>query len=121
MVLSHLLEVMHQPMEDKVVTIIRAKGSLTFPDNLQLIAAMNPSTCGHHQLNQKPCTCEPAVVTKYQKRISGSMLDRIDVYIKLPRVDYERLSGDKLGETDEYIRKRVQAARAFNVTDLLMF
>ena len=59
----------------------------------------------------KPCTCAPAVVTKYQKRISGPLLDRIDIHIEVPRVDYEKLSGNKLGETSESIRKRVQAAR----------
>jgi magnesium chelatase family protein len=60
---------------------------------------------------QKPCTCAPAVVTKYQKRISGPLLDRIDIYIEVPRVDYEKLSGDRLGETSQSIRKRIQAAR----------
>jgi magnesium chelatase family protein len=102
---------MRQPMEDKVVTISRAKGSLTFSANFQLIAAMNPCPCGYFGDSQKPCTCAPAVVTKYQKRISGPILDRIDIHIEVPRVDYEKLSGDRLGETSESIRKRVQAAR----------
>lgn len=106
-----VLEVMRQPMEDKVVTISRAKGSLTFSANFQLIAAMNPCQCGYFGDSQKPCTCAPAVVTKYQKRISGPILDRIDIHIEVPRVDYEKLSGDRLGETSESIRKRVQAAR----------
>ena len=70
-----------------------------------------PCPCGYFQDAQKPCTCAPAVVTKYQKRISGPMLDRIDIHIEVPRVDYEKLSGDRLGETSESIRKRVQAAR----------
>ncbi|RJP55449.1 MAG: ATP-binding protein [Anaerolineaceae bacterium] len=108
---SRVLEVMRQPMEDKVVTISRAKGSLTFSANFQLIAAMNPCPCGYHGDSQKPCTCAPAVVTKYQKRISGPLLDRIDIHIEVPRVDYEKLSGDRLGESSESIRKRVQAAR----------
>jgi magnesium chelatase family protein len=102
---------MRQPMEDKVVTISRAKGSLTFSANFQLIAAMNPCPCGYFGDSQKPCTCAPAVVTKYQKRISGPILDRIDIHIEVPRVDYEKLSGDRLGETSESIRRRVQAAR----------
>jgi magnesium chelatase family protein len=108
---SRVLEVMRQPMEDKVVTISRAKGSLTFPANFQLIAAMNPCQCGYFSDPQKACTCAPAVVTKYQKRISGPMLDRIDIHIEVPRVDYEKLSGDRLGESSESIRKRVQSAR----------
>ena len=108
---SRVLEVMRQPMEDKVVTISRAKGSLTFSANFQLIAAMNPCPCGFSGDPVKACTCAPAVVTKYQKRISGPLLDRIDIHIEVPRVDYEKLSGDRLGESSESIRKRVQTAR----------
>jgi len=108
---ARVLEVMRQPMEDKVVTISRAKGSLTFSANFQLIAAMNPCPCGWYGDSQKPCTCAPAMVTKYQKRISGPLLDRIDIHIEVPRVDYEKLSGDRVGETSESIRMRVQAAR----------
>jgi magnesium chelatase family protein len=108
---TRVLEVMRQPMEDKVVTISRAKGSLTFSANFQLIAAMNPCPCGYWGDIQKACTCAPAVVTKYQKRISGPLLDRIDIHIEVPRVDYEKLSGDRLGETSEAIRQRVQTAR----------
>jgi magnesium chelatase family protein len=108
---TRVLEVMRQPMEDKVVTISRAKGSLTFSANFQLIAAMNPCMCGYYGDSLKPCTCAPAVVTKYQKRISGPILDRIDIHIEVPRVDYEKLSGDRVGESSESIRARVQAAR----------
>jgi magnesium chelatase family protein len=108
---TRVLEVMRQPMEDKVVTISRAKGSLTFSANFQLIAAMNPCPCGYYGDSQKPCTCAPMVVTKYQKRISGPLLDRIDIHIEVPRVDYEKLSGDRVGESSESIRARVQAAR----------
>jgi magnesium chelatase family protein len=108
---TRVLEVMRQPMEDKVVTISRAKGSLTFSANFQLIAAMNPCPCGYYSDSQKPCTCAPAMVTKYQKRISGPLLDRIDIHIEVPRVDYEKLSGNRVGETSESIRMRVQAAR----------
>ena len=71
----------------------------------------NPYPCGWLNDPQKACGCAPAVVTKYQKRISGPLLDRIDIHIEVPRVDYEKLSGDRMGETSESIRKRVQAAR----------
>jgi magnesium chelatase family protein len=108
---TRVLEVMRQPMEDKVVTISRAKGSLTFSANFQLIAAMNPCPCGYYGDSQKPCSCAQALVTKYQKRISGPLLDRIDIHIEVPRVDYEKLSGDRVGEPSECIRARVQAAR----------
>ena len=108
---TRVLEVMRQPMEDKVVTISRAKGSLTFSANFQLIAAMNPCPCGFYGDTQKACTCAQAIVTKYQKRISGPLLDRIDIHIEVPRVDYEKLSGDRIGESSASIRARVQAAR----------
>jgi len=108
---TRVLEVMRQPMEDKVVTISRAKGSLTFSANFQLIAAMNPCPCGFWNHPQKPCTCASAIVSKYQKRISGPILDRIDIHIEVPSVDYEKLSGDRMGETSASIRARVQAAR----------
>jgi predicted ATPase with chaperone activity len=75
---SRVLEVMRQPMEDKIVTISRAKRSLTFSVNSQLIAAMNPCPFGFYGDTQKACTCAPAVVTKYQKWVSGPLLDRID-------------------------------------------
>lgn len=113
---TRVLEVMRQPMEDKVVTISRAKGSLTFSANFQLIAAMNPCPCGYYGDSLKPCTCAPVVVTKYQKRISGPLLDRIDIHIEVPRVDYEKLSGNKTSETSETIRQRVQAARNIQQT-----
>ena len=107
-----MLEVLRQPLEDKVVTISRAQGSLTFPANFQLIGAMNPCPCGYYGDPVRPCTCSNMLVTKYQKRISGPLLDRIDIHVEVPRVDYEKLSSDRLGETSAEIRKRVEAARA---------
>ncbi len=71
---------------------------------------VHPCPCGFYGDNQKPCTCVQALVTKYQKRISGPLLDRIDIHIEVPRVDYEKLSGDRMGESSEAIRQRVQAA-----------
>jgi magnesium chelatase family protein len=106
-----VLEVLRQPIEDKVVTISRAQGSLTFPANFMLVAAMNPCPCGYYGDPVKPCTCAPSTVTKYQKRISGPLLDRIDIHIEVPRVDYEKLSSDRLGEPSEVIRARIEAAR----------
>ncbi len=106
-----VLEVMRQPIEDKLVTISRAQGSLTFPANFQLIAAMNPCPCGYFGDPVKPCTCSPGTVTKYQKRISGPLLDRIDIHIEVPRVEYEKLSDQRLGEPSAVIQGRVEAAR----------
>ncbi len=76
-----------------------------------LIAAMNPCPCGYYDDPIKPCTCAPSTVTKYQKRISGPLLDRIDIHVEVPRVDYQKLSDDRLGEASEVIRQRVEAAR----------
>jgi magnesium chelatase family protein len=106
-----VLEVMRQPIEDKVVTISRAQGTLTFPANFQLIGAMNPCPCGFYGDPVRPCTCSPGIVTKYQKRISGPLLDRIDIHIEVPRVEYEKLSDQRLGEPSSAIQKRVEAAR----------
>ncbi|MBI4790618.1 MAG: YifB family Mg chelatase-like AAA ATPase, partial [Chloroflexi bacterium] len=105
------LEVMRQPLEDKIVSIARAAGSLTFPANFQLVAAMNPCQCGYHGDPVRECTCSLTQVMRYQKRISGPLLDRIDIHIEVPRVDYEKLAGDRLGETSAKIRERVERAR----------
>ena len=106
-----VLEVMRQPIEDKVVTISRAQGSLTFPANFQLVAAMNPCPCGYYGDPVKPCTCSSATVTRYQKRVSGPLLDRIDIHIEVPRVEYEKLSDDRLGEPSSTVQSRVEKAR----------
>jgi magnesium chelatase family protein len=108
---ARVLEVMRQPMEDKTVTISRAQGSLTFPANFQLISAMNPCPCGYYGDSVKPCTCSSSTVTKYQKRISGPLLDRIDIHIEVPRVEYDKLSDRRMGEPSECVRARVEAAR----------
>ncbi len=108
---TRVLEVLRQPLEDKVVTISRARGSLTFLANFQLVAAMNPCPCGYYGDPVKPCTCAPAAVTRYQKRISGPLLDRIDIHIEVPRLEYEKLSTDRMGEPSAVIRQRVEAAR----------
>ncbi|GIV65965.1 MAG: Fis family transcriptional regulator [Bellilinea sp.] len=106
-----VLEVLRQPLEDKIVTISRAQGSLTFPANFQLVAAMNPCPCGNYGDPVKACTCSPSTITKYQKRISGPLLDRIDIFIEVPRVDYEKLSDKRQGEPSEVVRSRVESAR----------
>jgi magnesium chelatase family protein len=113
---TRVLEVMRQPIEDKVVTISRAQGSLTFPANFMLVAAMNPCPCGYFGDPIKPCTCAPSAVTKYQKRISGPLLDRIDIHVEVPRVEYQKLSGDRTGEASTIIQERVEAARGGRVS-----
>ena len=108
---QRVLEVMRQPLEDKIVTISRAQGSFTFPANFQLIGAQNPCPCGYYGDPVKPCTCSMGTILKYQKRISGPLLDRIDIHIQVPRVDYEKLSDSRLGEPSAIIQQRVESAR----------
>lgn len=106
-----VLEVLRQPLEDKIVTISRAQGSLTFPASFQLVGAMNPCPCGYYGDLVKPFTCSSMVVTKYQKRISDPLLDRIDIHVEVPRVEYEKLSEKRLGESSILVRERIEAAR----------
>jgi magnesium chelatase family protein len=106
-----VLEGLRQPLEDKIVTISRAAGSLTIPANFMLIAAMNHCPCGYYGDLVKPCTCSAGMVTKYQKRISGPLLDRIDIHTQVPRVEYEKLSDARLGEPSSILRQRVESAR----------
>jgi magnesium chelatase family protein len=105
------LEVMRQPLEDRVVTLSRATGSVTFPASFMLIAAQNPCMCGYHGDPERACTCSPSAVARYMKRVSGPLLDRFDINIEVPRVKYEKLSSEHLGESSETIRRRVCTAR----------
>ncbi len=106
------LEAMRQPLEgERIVSISRAQGSLTFPANFLLLAAMNPCPCGYYGHPTKECTCAPAQIVRYQKKISGPLLDRIDIHITVPPVEFEKLSGNRLGEPSAVIQARVEKAR----------
>jgi magnesium chelatase family protein len=106
-----VLEVLRQPMEDKIVTISRARGSLSFPASFMLVGAMNPCPCGYYGDPVKECTCATSVVTRYKKRISGPLLDRIDIHVEVPRADYEKLNDNRIGEHSQEVQSRVEAAR----------
>ena len=106
-----LLEVLRQPLEDKVITISRAQGSVTFPANFMLVGAMNPCPCGYYGDPVKQCTCSPGLVSRYQRRISGPFIDRVDIFVEVPRIDYEKLTDDRLGEKSDQSQARVQATR----------
>jgi magnesium chelatase family protein len=106
-----VLEVLRQPMEDRVVTISRAQGTITFPANFLLLAAQNPCPCGYFGDATKPCSCSASTVARYQRRISGPLLDRMDIYVEVPRVDYEKLAATSSGEPSYAVRERVEAAR----------
>jgi magnesium chelatase family protein len=105
------LETLRQPLEDRLVTISRASGTLSFPANFVLIAAQNPCPCGFYGDPVKECTCSHSMILRYQKKISGPLLDRIDIHVEVPRVEYEKLSDNRLGEPSSAIRSRVEAAR----------
>ena len=107
-----VLEVLRQPLEDRVITISRAQGSVTFPANFMLVGAMNPCPCGYYGDPFKQCTCSPSMVARYQKRMSGPFIDRVDIFIEVPHIDYEKLADDRLGEESEKVQNRVEAARA---------
>ncbi len=106
-----VLEVLRQPIEDKVVTISRAQGTVTFPANFMMVAAMNPCPCGYHGDSSKPCTCALSAVSRYQKRISGPMLDRIDIFVDVPRVEYDKLIQPPGEHTSTSVRDRVAEVR----------
>jgi magnesium chelatase family protein len=105
------LEALRQPLEDRKVTISRAQGSLTFPASFMLVCAMNPCPCGYYGDQVKECRCSPSDILRYRKRISGPLLDRIDIFVDVPRVEYEKLSDDRLGEESRIVRARVKRAR----------
>ena len=112
---SKVLEVLRQPIEDKIVTISRAKGSVTFPANFLLIGARNPCPCGFFGDYNHACNCTPNQIKRYQARLSGPLLDRIDMHVDVPRVDFDKLMGDGEGEGSALIRQRVETARQLQV------
>jgi magnesium chelatase family protein len=108
---TRTLEGLRQPLEDRQISIARAAGTLTFPANFMFIAAMNPCPCGYYGDPVRECTCSMQTISRYQKRISGPLLDRIDIHVEVPRVDVDKLTAERLGERSEPIRARVEAAR----------
>lgn len=109
----HVLEALRQPIEDGIVTISRAAGIVTYPARFMLISASNPCPCGYYGSNIKPCRCLPGQISKYQKRISGPILDRIDIHVDVPQVKVEKLVApdSRKADSSAKIQKRVQKAR----------
>ena len=105
-----ILESLRQPMEDRTVTVSRARGSVTFPASFMLAAAMNPCPCGYYGDPFKECKCSSGEISRYHKRISGPLLDRIDIFVDVPHINYEKLTEDKTGESSDNVRARVKAA-----------
>lgn len=106
-----VLEALRQPLEDRKVTISRAVGSLTFPSQFILLSACNPCPCGFLGSPKKSCLCLPGAIARYKKKLSGPLLDRIDIHLDVPAVEIEKLTGDSLVEDSKTIRKRVEKAR----------
>ncbi len=106
------LEVLRQPLEEGEVSISRASGSITYPANFVLVAAMNPCPCGYKSDPKRQCTCTPMQIKRYVSKISGPLLDRIDLHIEVPALEYKDLSADTGGEPSEQIRRRVEQVRS---------
>lgn len=107
-----VLEALRQPLEDGVITVSRAQGSIAYPAKFILVAAQNPCPCGYLGDSKKNCICSPTQIMRYQKRVSGPLLDRIDIHIEVPRVEYDKLSSDEVAESSAKVRARVEKARA---------
>ena len=105
------LEVLRGPLEDRVVTISRINATLSYPCNFMLVASMNPCPCGFYGSKEKECTCSPQAIQKYMGRISGPLLDRIDIQVEVTPVKYEKLQGNEIIETTAKIKERVNKAR----------
>jgi len=108
---KNVLEVLRQPMEDGVVTISRAAISLSYPADFMLAAAMNPCPCGYHTDPLRECRCTPEQIARYLSRVSGPLLDRIDIHVEVPRVPWKELSSKEAGESSREVRQRVSLAR----------
>jgi magnesium chelatase family protein len=106
-----VLENLRQPLEDGTITIARANASAEFPANFTLVAAMNPCPCGYATDANKECTCTPAQIVRYSQKISGPILDRIDMHIDVPRIHINKLDNDDLAESSDSVRERVVNAR----------
>lgn len=107
-----VLEALRQPLEDKEVSIARARRTLTFPSNFMLVCSMNPCPCGYAADAKQRCRCTPAQIKRYVSKISGPLLDRIDIHVEVPSVPYRELTRGDPGENSRQIRERVNAARA---------
>ena len=105
------LEALRQPLEDGVITVSRAGGTVTYPASFMLCASMNPCPCGNYGSATRQCTCTPSEIKRYRARISGPLLDRIDIQVEVDGVTYDDLSGGENGETSAEIKKRTDRAR----------
>jgi len=111
----NVLEVMRQPLEDGSITVSRAMGSINYPASFMLVAAMNPCPCGFFTDPQKECTCTPMQIQRYRSKVSGPLLDRIDIQVEVPTLRYQELASKDAGEPSSEIRQRVNTARVIQL------
>jgi len=106
-----VIESLRQPLEDRVISVARAKGTAHFPANVLLIAAMNPCPCGNFGFRGKPCTCTPSALSRYRRKMSGPIMDRIDIWLEVDRVLPSDLSGESGEDENEMFKAKVERAR----------
>jgi magnesium chelatase family protein len=106
-----VIEALRQPLEDGIITVARVQGTVSFPARFILVASQNPCPCGYATDPDRACSCAPIQILRYRKKVSGPILDRIDLHVEVPRVKFEKLSSDELGESSAAIRARVEATR----------
>lgn len=110
---KRVIESLREPLEEGHITVSRAKGSFTFPASCTLIASMNPCPCGYMGSKQKRCICKPSDIDRYARKLSGPIMDRIDMWVPVQHIDYDMLANKEEGEGSVVVRKRVHTARLF--------
>ena len=108
----HALEALRQPLEEREISVVRARRTVTFPADFMLVSALNPCPCGHYGNPLRTCTCSQLAINSYRAKLSGPLLDRIDMHVEVPAISYRELAGSEASETSETVRARVETARA---------
>jgi magnesium chelatase family protein len=107
----HALEALRQPLEEREISVVRARRTVTFPADFMLVSALNPCPCGHYGNPLRTCTCSQLAINSYRAKLSGPLLDRIDMHVEVPAISYRELAGSEAGEGSETVRARVETAR----------
>jgi magnesium chelatase family protein len=108
----HALEALRQPLEEREISVVRARRTATFPADFMLVTALNPCPCGHYGNPLRTCTCSQLAINNYRAKLSGPLLDRIDMHVEVPAISYRELAGSEAGESSATVRARVETARA---------
>ena len=111
----HALEALRQPLEEREIAVVRARRTVTFPADFMLVSALNPCPCGHYGNPLRTCTCSQLAINSYRAKLSGPLLDRIDMHVEVPAISYRELASSETGEASETVRARVETARATQV------